>query len=65
MRVVQSVLGGALSAPRLTMLLVLLLGLGTAFNSGLVLGWRLLDGTAPVAPGDGPDSAAATSTAVR
>jgi hypothetical protein len=45
MRVVQEILGGAWSAAQLTVLLVLLLGLGTAVNSGLVLGWWLVDGT--------------------
>ncbi len=44
MRVVRDILGGAWSAVHLTMLLMLLLGVGTAFNSGLVLGWRLVGG---------------------
>jgi hypothetical protein len=44
MRVVRDILGGAWSAARLTVLLVALLCLGTAVNSGLVLGWRLVDG---------------------
>jgi hypothetical protein len=44
MRVVREILGGAWSAAQLTVLLVLLLSLGTAVNSGLVLGWWFVDG---------------------
>lgn len=48
MRVMRDILGGAWSAAHLTMLFMLLLGFGTALNSGLVLGLRLVGG--PVLP---------------